>query len=52
VHIDYELLGGVDRRLFAILDWRVLEFSYTRNIAGSGELRTKALSTGLVLRIP
>ena len=52
LHIDYELLGGVDRRLFAILDWRVLEFSYTRNIAGSGELRTKALSTGLVLRIP
>ncbi len=52
LHIDYELLAGVDRRLLPVLDWRVLEFSYTSNIGGGGDIRTKALNTGLVLRIP
>ncbi len=52
LHIDYELLAGVDRKLLPILDWRVLEFSYTANIAGAGDIHTKALSTGLVFRIP
>jgi len=52
LHIDYELLAGVDRPLNKLLGWRVLEFSYTHNIAGAGELATKVLSTGLVLHIP
>jgi hypothetical protein len=52
LHIDYELLAGVDRKLLPILDWRVLEFSYTANIGGAGNIHTKALSTGLVFRIP
>ena len=52
LHIDYELLAGVDRPLNRLLEWRVLEFSYTHSINGAGELTTKALSTGLVLRIP
>jgi hypothetical protein len=52
LHIDYELVAGVDRKFFTLLDWRILEFSYTRNIAGAGDIETKTLSTGLVLRIP
>jgi hypothetical protein len=52
LHIDYELLLGVDRPLNKLLEWRVLEFSYTHNIYGAGDLATKALSTGIVFRIP
>jgi len=52
LHIDYELVAGVDHKFFTLLDWRILEFSYTHNIGGAGDLQTKALSTGLVLRIP
>jgi len=52
LHIDYDLLLGVDRPLNKLLSWRLLEFSYTHNIYGAGELVTKSLSTGLVLRVP
>ena len=52
LHINYELLAGVNHKLFTILDWRILEYSYTSNINGGGDLKTKSLSTGLVLRIP
>jgi len=49
-HIDYEYIVGVDRKLIAIFDWRILEFSYCNYY--NGTVPTKALSTGLVLRIP
>jgi len=52
LHIDYELLAGVDRKFTSLLEWRVLEFSYTSNIGGGGSLQTKALSSGLVVHIP
>ena len=49
-HIDYEYVVGVDRKLFSLLDWRILEFSYCNYY--NGAIPTKGLSTGLVLRIP
>jgi hypothetical protein len=49
-HIDYEYVVGVDRKLFAIVDWRVLEFSDCNYY--NGTVPTKALATGLVVRIP
>jgi hypothetical protein len=49
-HIDYEYVVGVDRKLMGIIDWRILEFSYCNYY--NGTVPTKALSTGLVLRIP
>jgi hypothetical protein len=49
-HIDYEYVVGVDRKLFALLDWRIVEFSYCNYY--NGAVPTKALSTGLVVRIP
>jgi hypothetical protein len=49
-HIDYEYVVGVDRKLIAIFDWRILEFSYCNYY--NGTVPTKALSTGLVVRIP
>lgn len=48
--VDYEYVVGVDRKLFSLLDWRILEFSYSNYYNGS--VATKGLSTGLVLRIP
>jgi hypothetical protein len=51
LRFNYVFLAGVDRKLFAVLDWRVLEFSYTRVIIQT-DTPTKALSSGLVLRIP
>jgi hypothetical protein len=50
LHVDYEYIVGVDRRLLSRLDWRILEFSYCNFYNGS--IPTKGLSTGLVLRIP
>jgi hypothetical protein len=50
LHIDLEGVVGVDHKLMPLLDWRILEFSYTDYYGGS--LPTKALSTGLVLRLP
>jgi hypothetical protein len=50
LHVDYEYLVGVDRRLISRLDWRILEFSYCNFY--NGTIPTKALGTGLVLRIP
>ena len=49
-HIDYEYVVGVDRKLIAIFDWRILEFSYCNYY--NGTVPTKALATGLVIRIP
>jgi hypothetical protein len=49
-HIDYEYIVGVDRKLLALIDWRVLEFSDTNYYNGS--VPTRALSTGIVIRIP
>jgi len=49
-HVDYGYVVGVDRKLIALIDWRVLEFEYTNYYNGS--VPTKALSTGLVLRLP
>jgi hypothetical protein len=48
--VEYEFLVGADRKLIAILHWRILEFSYTKDL--SGDIPTKALSSGLVLRFP
>jgi hypothetical protein len=50
VHVDIEYVVGVDRKLFSLLDWRILEFSYCNYY--NGAVPTKGLSTGLVLRIP
>lgn len=50
LHVDYEYVFGVDRQLFKLLDWRVLEFSYCNYY--NGTIPTKGLSTGLVVRIP
>jgi len=33
----------LDRKFFTLLDWRVLEFSYTKDL--SGDIPTKALSS-------
>jgi hypothetical protein len=49
-HIDYEYVVGVDRKLFSLFDWRILEFSYCNFY--NGTIPTKGLSTGLVVRIP
>jgi hypothetical protein len=49
-HVDYEYIVGVDRKLFSLVDWRILEFSYCSFWGGA--IPTKGLSTGLVLRIP
>ena len=49
-HLDYEYVVGVDRKLFSLLDWRVLEFTYCNYY--NGAIPTKGLSTGLVVRIP
>jgi hypothetical protein len=49
-HVDYEYVVGVDRKLFSLLDWRILEFSYCKYY--NGTVPTKGLSAGLVLRIP
>jgi hypothetical protein len=51
LRFNYVLLAGVDRKLNALLEWRVLEFSYTKVIIET-DTPVKALSTGLVLRIP
>jgi hypothetical protein len=50
LHVDYEYVVGVDRKLFSLVDWRVLEFSYCNFY--NGAIPTKGLSTGLVVRIP
>jgi hypothetical protein len=50
VHADYEYVAGVDRKLYSLLDWRILEFSYSNYFNGS--VATKGLSTGLVVRVP
>jgi hypothetical protein len=50
LHADYEYVAGVDRKLFSLLDWRILEFTYCNYYKGS--VPTKGLSTGLVVRIP
>jgi hypothetical protein len=49
-HIDYGYAVGVDRKLILLLDWRMIEFEYTNYYNGS--VPTKALTTGLVLRLP
>jgi hypothetical protein len=49
-HIDYEYVVGVDRKLLALLSWRILEFSDTNYYNGS--VPTRALSTGIVIRLP
>lgn len=51
-HVNYELLGGVDLTFFPRLDWRVVEFSYTRLSGVPDAFAPKALSTGLVFRLP
>lgn len=62
-HGDYEYVVGVDRKLLTLIDWRIIEFSDTNydwaafgcpsNIACSNtSVPTRALSTGLVVRIP
>jgi hypothetical protein len=50
LHVDYEYIVGVDRRLLSRLDWRILEFSYCNFY--NGAIPTKGFSTGLVLRVP
>jgi hypothetical protein len=50
VHVDYEFVVGVDRKLISLLDWRVIEFSGCNYYGGS--VPTRALATGLVVRIP
>jgi hypothetical protein len=61
-HGDYEYVVGVDRKLLTLIDWRILEFSDTNyDWAAFGctslgcsntSVPTRALSTGLVVRIP
>lgn len=41
--------GGVDMTFFPRLDWRVVEYSYTRLPGGTNE---NALTTGIVFRLP
>jgi hypothetical protein len=50
VHADYEYVAGIDRKLYSLLDWRILEYSYSNYFTGSAP--NKGLSTGLVVRIP
>jgi hypothetical protein len=50
LHVDYEYVGGIDRKLFSIADWRVLEFSYCNY--HNGNIPTKTLNTGLILHFP
>jgi hypothetical protein len=49
-HVDYEYVAGVDRKLFSLLDWRIVEFTYCNFY--NGTIPTKGLSSGLVVRIP
>lgn len=48
---EYGVLGGVDRPLVPHLDWRVVEFSYSRLATVQRQrLSMETLTTGLVLR--
>jgi len=51
-HINYGFAAGVDMTFFPRLDWRVVEYTYTRFTGSSGADAQKTLSTGLVFRIP
>jgi hypothetical protein len=64
-HGDYEYVVGVDRKLLPLIDWRILEFSDTNYdwaalgctsnsslVCSNTSVPTRALSTGLVVRIP
>lgn len=48
-NFGYELAVGADFTVLPHIDWRVLEFSYTR--VASGGISPKALSTGIVIRL-
>ena len=50
-HVDYAILGGIDKRLIPLIDWRVIEFTYN-SYFGNHTPGSKQFSTGLVLRLP
>lgn len=51
-HTNYGFAGGVDMTFFPRLDWRVVEYTYTRFTGSSGANAQETLSTGLVFRVP
>ena len=49
--LGYGFAAGADLTIFPRLDWRIVEYSYTRfNILGS--VNQSTFTTGLVLRLP
>lgn len=49
--LAYGFSLGLDFTFFSHLDWRVLDFTYTR-LQDTDTTNQKSLTTGLVLRIP
>ena len=50
IHLNYQVLGGIDATLLPRLDWRVIEFDYSA-VTGSS-LNATILTTGIVFRLP
>ena len=49
--LAYGFAAGVDLHILPYLDWRVLDFNYTR-LQDTDTSTQKSLTTGIVLRIP
>ena len=50
---SYAFAGGVDIQIIPHLDWRIVDYTYTRIFnLDSGSTGEKSLTTGLVFRIP
>jgi hypothetical protein len=49
--VSYGFAAGADLTIFPLLDWRIVEYSYTRSNALEG-IDQSTLTTGIVLRVP
>lgn len=49
---EYQLLGGVEYTIAPRVDWRVLEFGYSKLVGFDGGLSPKSIGTALVFRLP
>lgn len=50
---EYQVLGGLDLTVLPRIDWRIAEFSYGGfSVPNSEDYHPKALTTGIVLRLP
>jgi hypothetical protein len=49
-HVDYAVLGGIDKPLIPLIDWRVIEFAYNSYFNNHNTPGSKQFSSGVVLR--